>query len=149
MYTNDEILAMSEDELNHAIARVKGAKWWSIHPIDDAPEDARPVLSGYECMIQDDKGDLPFLELPDGSGVPNWTRDIAAAWGLVEDILSVGGEITLSSETRSDNKRWGIVIFEFRNDGIGTGYTISNFAAAPIISLAISRAWLMWQEGRE
>ena len=128
MYTHDEILAMSEDELNHAIAKIK-----------------------YGEGKLTDCGDFLFYDTGGGKAMPLpvWTRDIAAAWGLVEDILSVGGEITLSSETRSDNKRWGIVIFEFRNDGIGTGYTISNFAAAPIISLAISRAWLMWKEGRE
>ena len=135
MYTHDEILAMSEDELNHAIARVKGAKWWSIHPIDDAPEDARPVLSGYECMIQDDKGDLPFLELPDGSGVPNWTRDIGAAYQLEGEITDPMDQLaymdflaTYSEHAETKFTRWNLI------------------HASP---KERSRAWLMWKEGRE
>jgi len=134
MYTHDEILAMSEDELNHAIARVKGAKWWSIHPIDDAPEDARPVLSGYECMIQDDKGDLPFLELPDGSGVPNWTRDIGAAYQLEGEITDPMDQLaymdflaTYSEHAETKFTRWNLI------------------HASP---KERSRAWLMWKEGK-
>lgn len=128
-YTREQVLVMTAEELNRAIAEAKG--WTHVR---------LTKLNGWRGRNPKDSYD---------DGLPNWSGDLAAAWELVEEILSTNREMTLSSETRNDNKRWSIVIFEFRNDGIGTGYTISNFADAPIISLAISRAWLMWKEGRE
>ena len=127
-HTRSEILAMTPEQLWVEIAKRKG--WMDVFLENGRCIGSHSVFGVFGRMYP----------------VPDYPNDIGAAWGLVEEFLAAGCEVTLSSETRSDNKLWYVTRFDFRGDGKGTGYTMVGCWYADTAPLAISRAWLIWSE---
>lgn len=104
--TNEEITQLPPEELRLAIAKAKG---WTILPMRIAP-----------CWTGSS-----YIELPD------WPADIAAAWGLVEEMTS-REHVTLDSQ----GPTWTIDVDDYSR-------TIQvDAATAP---LAICQAYLVWK----
>jgi len=94
---------MNTDELRELAAEVYRnvfgyeVSWWSLYPIEKALGDHREAhrlgTFGMECLLPDDKGDMPTLEmLVDGFWlpVPPIESDISAAYQMEERIKELG-----------------------------------------------------------
>ena len=144
MYTHDEILAMSEEELNRAIAEAKGWKIENYYPAETIAQ--YPKLANYRTIRKADRsytftspstlGDDELWKLAkENSYFPNWTRDIGAAYQLEGEITDPMDQLaymdflaTYSEHAETKFTRWNLI------------------HASP---KERSRAWLMWKEGRE
>ena len=79
---------------------------------------------------------------------PDWPNSIEAAWELIEDIRKNGDEISINTD-RNDKEIFTIVVLHLRNDKEGTGWNQLVNVESETAPLAISRAWLIWNEERK
>lgn len=131
--THDEILSMTSEQLREAIAQAKG--YTLKHSWMDAA-----------CI-----NPIDYWVTPEGrltTVLPDWTTNIADAWELVKDVFESGGEVGIRNDQRGyTNEIYEVSILSFNDGpGNGTGWSLSATATAPTAALAISRAWLMWEE---
>jgi len=111
--TRDEIMAMDGDALRLAVAKALG---W------------RRVYKGSGFIVSlSPKGEEELL--------PDWPRDIAAAWELMEEMRNAELNVTIYHAVGVDG--W-IVSLDYMDNFAYYGET------API---AICRAWLAWKGG--
>jgi hypothetical protein len=161
--TNDEIMAMDEDALRLAVAKLHGETVlrWCDHDDDcgNVQECERYIkLNEISMDYAIDCGIFKWPCFVKWFGkhkrfepVPDFPRDIAAAWGLVEEMKE-----TATKHDRHDT-RSGIVLQYEQHEPWGPGWVIVKTAdemgpvdvilgeTAPI---AICRAWLMWKAGK-
>ncbi|MFA6204329.1 MAG: hypothetical protein WC710_14220 [Gallionella sp.] len=126
----DEIMAMDADALRLAIAEAKG--WTEIDkgdgnlnkPFGRNPNAKYPTIMGIQYL-------------------PDYSRDIAAAWGLVEDARKRGARLVMN-DTAAQYR----AAFITENVNMVQEFTMPSVKywsweeAAP---LAICRAWLLWK----
>lgn len=116
-----EISTMSAKELRLSIAKARGY------------EDRGVMNDGAHVFLGPD-GEYCYLDgSPFEPVLPDWTVEIAAAWGLVEEMLYYNVQSL-------DGKTYKAVLFPVRNlmkGRVGTG---------PTIEIAICRAWLLCKE---
>lgn len=133
--TTDSILSMTPVEVQEAIASARGYERRSGF-LDEA------CINPMEYWITP-KGGLTSV-------LPNWPTDIADAWNLVEEIRESKGVFEISIDTDrhgDDTAQFRVTVFKLRDNNVtGTGWTQIVNIRASTISLAISRAWLMWKE---
>jgi hypothetical protein len=114
--TPEQIAAMTPAELRIEIARRLGWK------------DFSPVYGS----------DLWLGQPPDdwmmGTGLPDWTTDISAAWQLTQPVID--NETCFNVSHDAHKNMWICAIY-----GVGT----DCYGYAGTAPLAISRAWLMWK----
>jgi hypothetical protein len=133
--TRDDIMAMAPHELLVAIARAKG--WTYIHP---------KLLTGYppDSIIPPEE-QLPPIWPPRLSchRPPDWPRDIAAAWELVEEMRPNFYQIDIICWDH--NNEWCVQCNPRHGHDEIIVPTYGKGATAP---LAISRAYLLWKLGK-
>jgi hypothetical protein len=82
----------------------------------------------------------------EGAPIPRWSTDIAAAWGLVEEVMSAGVGYDLANVRHSN----GNMTHEFiLYDPIGGPNSKRYPAEENTAPLAICAAWLKWMEARQ
>lgn len=121
---------MSElDELRLQISRVKGWK------------------REYGRMDQASSKDHEYFIKPDGTKSmypPDWPRDIAAAWGLVEE-MNYSGVWSLSNGD-GDSMDFRLILYCTPENFHKNMHPI--FMSCDSAPEAICRAWLAWKERR-
>jgi hypothetical protein len=111
-----EIMQMTPEELNRAIAKAKG---WTVGWY-------------HEKLWGSDENHVmrPM----------NWTDDIAAAWELVEEIFAAGKDFHFECVHDDPANPWWFLAYD--DDNLNGEIASTEAPTAPI---AISRAWLMWK----
>ncbi len=83
---------MSDRELDAQVAEKfykYRVSWWSLYPIEQANGECRQATYGMECLLPNDKGDMPILEMLQGDEwvpVPHYSTDDTAAMLVVEKM---------------------------------------------------------------
>ncbi len=120
-YTKDQIMAMTAYQLNRAIAEAKG---WRL------------LITGSEVKIGKTVHKPPtgwFDRNGARAELPEWSRDIAAAWKLVEEMINNNER----PQFCWNGDEWVFVSVRFEN--------WDNHARGETAPLALSRAWLLWK----
>ena len=143
-------------ELRLRIAKARGWRYYEIRPspLNDAQHVQGHVYTGFYRPGEDNDNEywtVTFIDKWPGdwmtrycaNEIPDWPRDIAAAWGLVEEMIR--------SETIIEVKRNPLVhrlpdTWYVETYSETTGQKINSGATAPE---AICRAWLAWKEGQK
>lgn len=149
--SHDEINALDEDGLRLEVAEVLG---WKLYHFEN-PEAwttswykvYKPGLelclreneTARKCQLSEEKRQVFAL-------CSNWPRDIAAAWGLVEemrqthrvDLIDQGNKWQCSADIKDGLPRYPV---DIQHAG-------DFFANGPTAPIAICRAWLMWKAAR-
>lgn len=110
--THDEIAKLDAAQLRLAIAEEYG--WKDMQMV--YPEDPEYYAWHAEKWVR----------------VPDWPRDIAAAWDLVEEVRAAGGAIYIDCL-----EDWRCLIEH--------NYEYYDYTD-PSALIAICRAWLMWKQ---
>lgn len=130
--THDEIAQLDDDGLRLEVARAKG---WVVCKMRKNSSIAYPVL---ERELEDP---VYYAEPSDRivwGSFPDWPRDIAAAWELVEEAQAKPHECYFEISHTPAIPHKGKPCWHVELGGVrGYGDT------AP---LAICRAWLMWKQ---
>jgi hypothetical protein len=137
------MVAMNDDELRLKIAKLKGVDKLEHLPetyyerafIDD---DGRPDgVDGWECP-------RCHANMSDPLCCPSWPRDIAAAWGLVEEVQEYGMSVCVQTEF----SQYSCFISKYPNSPIPyTAYKAID-TLADTAPRAICLAWLKWKEAQ-
>jgi hypothetical protein len=114
--TSDEIMAMDADQLRLAIAKETGF-----------------IKDGHYWRITNDT----FKRLV---YLPDWPRDIAAAWGLVEELRTAFFSTHLIGWDHQD--KYYVICHPRQGHGENLPDLEGQGATVP---LAICRAWLIWK----
>ena len=81
--------------------------WWSLHPFEEIKgRPYRLATYGIECLLADDKGDVPTLEMltdKDWEPVPLLSTDIAAADVVIDKMEELGFSFNLRSVVPSSD----------------------------------------------
>lgn len=123
----DDIMRMEPDELRMVIAKDKG---YTLEPHRNCSCGTQTwYLNDVICLAQE---------------VPHWSTDIADAWELVEEMADQGD---LFIESWKDGE-WFIANHPFSANPRGLASCDGKTTGKRDICLAICRAWLAWNDGK-
>jgi hypothetical protein len=137
---------MTDEELRIEIAKAKGWREFIVPP-DYNHENGGNVIYVPPTITEHDL----VYALPNIGKVAqfyfcrNWSTDMAAAWGLVEEASCVKVGFSLANMQYVETKR--IVYEAIFYDEWGGPITEKFIAIAPTAPRAICLAWLAWQDG--
>lgn len=148
--------SMTDEQLRLEVAKRKGASWWSIHPIEEMRDDGYLCTFGMECMLPDDKGDVPVLgwmeEFAQFTGCPNYPENIFAAKALTDEWLASptpnGGHhevhITYEDMDGTTNLQWWCALAQYGHKVRDYRWYTSEGQTTEERARVI--AWLTWKD---
>ena len=128
--THNKIMAMAPNELLEEIAKKHG---WYAQPAFD-----RRFIPARGNIMYDDIYYRTPEKVFESPVIPDYPRDIAAAWELVEEIKNQCPIFKLQGF------KDGEFVFDIQDEH----FTSLAWATGETAPLAICRAWLIWKEDK-